>query len=88
MTGPLAAALGVALGIAGAAWHLGVVRYRARQLALGHAARGWLTAPLGIAGPAGGFLVALLAGGGAAAAGFLVAALATSAFVLFRARSA
>lgn len=86
MTPPFALGFGVVLGVIGAAWHLAVLRWRTQKLVSGHRAVGWLAAPAGLVGPAGGFLLALLVGGEAAAWSFLVAAIATSAAVLLSAR--
>ncbi|MCA9608976.1 MAG: hypothetical protein KC619_25420 [Myxococcales bacterium] len=86
MTTPFALAFGIVLGVVGAAWHLAVLGWRTAQLVSGHRARGWLAAPLGLAGPVGLFVVALVFGGEVAAWAFLAGAITTSAAVLLRVR--
>lgn len=75
-------ALGIALGVLGAAWHLTIARWRAKQVADGHPSRSWMGLPVGLLGPGLAFYAALSFGGEEAAWTFLVGAVVTTLGVL------
>ena len=78
--------LGAVLGALGAGWHLGVSRWRARQVTAGHPGRAWATLPVGLLGPGLAFYLALALVGEEAAWTFLLGAMLTTMTVLGIAR--